>query len=294
MIFLTGSTGFLGRHLVPLLKERGLQTRCLIRENSKTDCLGDSCEDKVIGDILNEASLKYCMRGVDTVIHLAGVRMETGPASFEGIFYLGTRHVVDVAKASGVKRFIFLSTYGARPKAKSRFHHFKWLAEEYLKHSGLKYTILRPTVIYGSSDHFVTRWARKLKVLPIVPILGKGGNLLQPIYVEDVARCVIQSLEDPAKSEKIYELGGPDRLAFRKIVRLIGEISGHRRRLFYWPLSWVKAFAYFMELLFPHPPFTSDEMLRWMEDRVCDHHVIEKEFGLKLTPFQEGLKKFLK
>ncbi|MBI1870580.1 MAG: complex I NDUFA9 subunit family protein [Chlamydiae bacterium] len=292
MILLTGSTGFLGQNLLPHLKEKGYAVRCLIRQNSSTECLKNFCEDKVIGDILDESSLKYSMRGIDTVIHLAGIRMEIGNVNFESIFYLGTRHIVDVAKAAGVKRFIFLSTFGARPKAKSRFHHYKWLAEEYLKHSGLKYTVLRPTIIYGPHDHFVTKWMRKLKNLPIVPILGRGKNLIQPIGVEDVIQCILKSLTDPTKEGITYELAGPDRLSFREIVRQIGIFIGHKRKLFHWPLSLVKFFAHLSEFLLPHPPFTRDELWRWMEDRTSDHHKIEKEFQIKLTPFKEGLKQY--
>lgn len=292
MIFLTGSTGFVGRHLLPRLKEKGHPVRCFVRAGSKTECLGDSCEDKVIGDVLDESSLKYCMRGIDTVIHLAGVRMESGSASFEGVFYLGTRHVIDVAKAAGVKQFILFSAYGARPKAPSKYHHAKWLAEEYLRYSGLKYVIFRPTVIYGPHDHFVTRWIRKLKALPIIPVLGNGKNLLQPIGVEDVVRCVLKAMEDPTKSQSVYELAGPDRLTFEEIIHLIGGLMGRRPRLFHWPLALVRAFVRFTELVIPRPPFTQDEVLRWMENRVCDHEVVEQEFGMKLMPFREGLKKY--
>src|SRR5262245_22386036 len=160
MIFVTGSTGFVGRHLLPCLKVKGYPVRCFIRKNSQTEFLNDVCEDKVIGDILDESSLKYAMRGMHTVIHMAGVEMEIGNDSFEGVFYLGTRHMVDVARSMGVKHFILLSACGASPEAKSKFNHYKWLAEEYLRHSGLKYTILRPAIIYGPHDHFVTYWIR--------------------------------------------------------------------------------------------------------------------------------------
>lgn len=292
MIFLTGSTGFVARNLLPSLKQNGYKVRCFIRRNSKTEGLNNWCEDKVIGDILDEASLRYSMRGVDTVIHLAGVRMETGSATFEGTFYLGTRHAIDVAKSVGAKRFILFSAYGARPKAASRYLHYKWLAEEYLRHSGLKFVILRPTVIYGPYDHFVTRWIRKMKGLPIVPILGSGDNLLQPISVGDVVQCVLKILEDPSKNGFVYELGGPDRLTFKKIIRLIGKTIGRRRAIFHWPLVLVKPFAYLCQMLMPHPPFTPDELSRWMEDRICDHQIIEKDFGFKLTPFREGLQKY--
>lgn len=292
MIFLTGSTGFVGQNLVPRLKGKGYPVRCFILKNSSTDCLGNTCYDKVVGDVLDESSLRYSMKGVDTVIHLAGVRMETGNSSFEGVFYLGTRHVIDVAKTAGVKRFILFSTYGARPKAKSKFHHYKWLAEEYLRHSGLKFVIFRPTVIYGPHDHFVTRWIRKLKALPLVPILGKGQNLLQPISITDVVQCVLSALEDGSKDGLVYELGGPDRLPFKEIIHKIGKLIGKERSLFHWPLSVVKLFASLMEMSFAHPPFTPDELLRWMEDRVCDHHRIEKDFGFKLMHFEEGLKRY--
>jgi NADH dehydrogenase len=292
MIFLTGSTGFVGRNLLPSLKKRGDRVRCFIRQSSKTEGLNDNCEDKVIGDVLDESSLRYSMRGADTVIHLAGVRMETGSQTFEGTFYLGTRHVVDVAKSVGVKRLILFSTYGARPQAASRYLHYKWLAEEYLRHSGLKFVILRPTIIYGPRDHFVTRWIKKIRSLPIVPILGSGDNLLQPISVADIVQCVLKVLEDPSKNGLVYELGGPDRLSFERIVRLIGKVIGHRRALFHWPLALVKPFAYLCQMFIRHPPFTTDELSRWMEDRVCDHEIIERDFGFKLTPFGEGLRQY--
>lgn len=292
MLLVTGSTGFIGQNLLPVLKEKDYSSRCLIRANSSTESLQDFCCEKVIGDILDESSLKYAMKGVERVIHLAGVRMELGSATFEGIFYLGTRHVVDVAKASGVKHMILISAYGARPRTDSKFLHYKWMAEEYLRNSGLDYTILRPTIVYGPHDHFITRWINKIKRFPVVPVLGRGDYLLQPVSVGDVIQCVVRALEDASKNRKVYDLGGPDCLKFNEILKILAGILNRPIQLLHLPWGLVKPFARFCDLTLVRPPFTPDEVSRWKEDRVCDYRILEKEFDFHSTRFEEGLKQY--
>lgn len=290
MILLTGSTGFVGRHLAPRLKESGYFVRCLVRRNSKAEHLLDTCYDKVIGDVLDEFSLKYAMKGAHTVIHLATARKEAGAVTFEGTSYLGTRHVVEVAKAAGVKRFILFSMIGARPKAASKFHHFKWLAEEYLRHSGLAYAIFRPTIIYGPHDHFVSKWKRKLERWSVVPIIGSGNNLLQPVSVDDIVEAVVRVLKD-FKNGSVYEMGGPDRLSFEDILRRLAQFIKQKIRILHIPVFAVRSYAAVYDLVHHNPPFSSDEIIRWMENRICDNTIAEQSLGIKFTSFEDGLLK---
>jgi nucleoside-diphosphate-sugar epimerase len=292
MIFITGSTGFIGRNLLPLLRARSHRTRCFIRQHSMTEKISSFCDDKMIGDIMDEHSLTHAMAGCDTVIHMAGIKAETFRASFEGNFYLGTRHVVDAAKRLGVKHFIFMSACGASPEAKSRFNHYKWLAEEYLRHSGLRYTILRTTIVYGPGDHFVSRWMRVLKSFPLLPIFGDRNHLLQPVSVKDLSECIIKILENPAMQGQIHELGGPSRMTLPHAIKMISEAMGKKVRLILFPLQLVKPFAYLSEVFLSEPPLTSDEITRWMENEVCDYERVQKQFGFNLTHFKDGLQEY--
>ena len=183
-------------------------------------------------------------------------------------------------------------SYGAHAKSRSKFNHYKWMAEEYLRHSGLKNTILRPTLVYGPHDHFVTRWIRKLNAFPVVMILGRGRNLLQPISVGDVTQCVAKIMEEPEKFYKIYDIGGPDRFTFEEMIRELSRLLKVKRKFIYCPLSVVRPLAALAEILLPNPPFTPDELWRWMADRVCDPGVIDKEFGFSPELFWGGLKRY--
>src|SRR3989304_8264423 len=180
MILITGSTGFVGRNIVKKAKEKGLKLKCLVRSPERArSVLGDNIEFAQ-GDVLNSNSLDKAMEGVEAIIHLVGIIVETKGASFENVHYHGTVNVVEAAKKAGVKRYLHMSALGTRADAESRYHKTKWQAEENVRNSGLDWTIFRPSVIFGSEDEFINMFIRMIKLSPIIQSLEeeKGKSSL--------------------------------------------------------------------------------------------------------------------
>ena len=145
----TGSTGFVGRHVVRVLYASGLKVRCLTRASSDLTSLAGLDVDIRRGDVIDEASLESALQGVDSVVHLVAVIRETKGATFEATNLVGTRNLVQAARKTGVKRLIYMSNLGAGPDRRFPLLYTKWQAEEVVRNSGIDFVILRPSVIFG-------------------------------------------------------------------------------------------------------------------------------------------------
>ena len=134
--------------------------------------------------------------------------------------------------------------------------------------SGIRTTILRPSVIFGRGDRFLNLFARLARVLPVIP-LGSPQARFQPIHVEDVAEAVVASLADPRCFDQAYELGGPRTYTLQQLVEYVARLQGRARPVL--PLgpslSWLQALA--LEML-PVKLLTRDNLLSMKVDNVCD------------------------
>lgn len=225
-ILVTGASGFVGRHLLPRLQDRGHRVRGLCRtppsEPPPARLGWWRC------DIVRADRLAGAAEGCDVVVHLAGVT-ESGEHGFRSVHVTGTRNVVAEAERAGVKRFIQVSTVGAQADARSEFCRTKFQAEGVVRQCGLEYVIFRPSVIYGPDDHFTTALALLLRRLPVFPVLGIGGMRLQPVSIEDVTDVLAQAVERPDVVGRTFEVAGPERLKFTKIVRIVARQLDLRR-----------------------------------------------------------------
>ena len=122
----------------------------------------------------------------------------------------GTVNVLEAAKKAGVKRYLHMSALGTRPNARSRYHQTKWAAEEAVRKSGLAWTIFRPSMIYGPHDISINVLAKLLRRSPFVPIFGKGTARIQPISIENVAKCFVAAIKNDETIGKTYDLAGPE------------------------------------------------------------------------------------
>ena len=170
MILVTGGTGFVGRNIVRLLVVKGQKVRCLVRESSPRNVLDGLDVEFCTGDILVPGTLKEALQDIDTVIHLVGIIKEIKGSTFERIHSEGTKNILEAARNAEVKKYIHMSALGTRPGGISRYHKTKWLAEEAVRNSGLKYVILRPPIICGADDEFVNMFAKMIKLALIVAI----------------------------------------------------------------------------------------------------------------------------
>lgn len=293
LIAVTGATGFVGRHLPPLLGSRGHRIRVLARQPARArDLLGPGAEP-VPGDLSDPAALTTLVRGADAVIHLVGIIVEAGAATFHEVHVEGTRRVLAAAREAGVGRFVHMSAVGARDQADATpYHRTKWQAEELVRAAALSSAILRPSIISGAGNAPIRAIARLHRWSPVVPVFGDGRFPMQPVWIEDVARAFARAVED-GSIMGTFELGGPAVLSYEDFLLAIGRAAGCPRPLVHLPLALARAAAAAFDLLGPAAPLTSDQLQMLVEGSATPANAIESVFGIRPLPFEEGLKRYL-
>ncbi len=289
-IAVTGATGFVGSHLCRELAARGHAVTALVREGSSAERLAGENISFARGDITRPESLPPAFQGCDAVVHLVGIIRERPGQTFEGIHAEGTASVVRAARQAGVRRLVHMSAAGTRPDAASSYHRTKWLGEEAVRASGLEWVVLRPSLIFGRGDGFTTTMMDLVRRAPVVPVIGSGKNLMQPVAVGDVCAAFAASVEEERHTGQTYELGGPDRLTYEEIVRMVVRAMGLRRRFVHIPAGLMMPVAAVLSRLSPRFPLTPDQIRMLQEDNIAEGDHAREVFGLRLTSYEEGLK----
>jgi len=240
MILVTGATGTVGQALVPKLLERDDEVRVLVRDPRKLGRL--RVEVRIaLGDLAELADprvMRQALRGVDTVIHLAAAIRDQPLAPIEEVNGLATARLLRAAEGSGIGRFVFFSAIGATEFQRTRFFRAKALAERAVLGADLDATVFAPSIVYDRDDPWVTTM-RRLALLPVLPISGEGGADYEPIWADDVARCVIADLASGDGGSRRLELAGPERLTYDQIAHLIASAAGRDRPLVHVPVNLV-------------------------------------------------------
>lgn len=260
-ILVTGAAGFLGNNVVRRLAEQGKPVRAMVRNVDKAEKRLADVKDKieiVQGDVADREGLKTLMRDVSTVIHLVAIALEKGGQTYEAVNYQGTVNVVDAAQAAGVPRFIYMSQNGADPNHFSRFLRSKGRAQEYVASSGLQWTALRPSVIFGTQDEFFNSIARMVRLTPLVfPNVGGGTAQFQPVSVHDVAEATVRCVDNDDTIGKAFPLGGPEVLTLKEIEQRILKAMGTNRILIPGPTWLLKPAVFVMEKVLPGSPVST-------------------------------------
>jgi len=227
MILVTGGTGFVGQEVVAKLVALGQPVRVLVRHPERgTPFDHQPLVEIVPGDALKPETLPAAMAGVHAVIHLIGIITETSHITYEQAHTEATRNVLAAAKQAGVTRWVQMSAIGTRPHARSRYHLTKWAAEELVRHSGLDWTILRPSLIYGYDERDrllnllrrVLSWPFDFLQLYSLPLLNGGDSLIQPVSVRDVAHCFALAPSKESAIGHTFDLVGPEAFSWREMI----------------------------------------------------------------------------
>lgn len=220
-VALTGSTGFIGRHLVRALLDAGHDVRVLIRGGAAE---WNPSVDVVRGDVRSIDAIRSLLDGCDVAVHLAGGF--TSGASVADVIVGGTRSLVTVAGDAGLSRIVYMSCMGAQAGATSPFYGAKWTAETLVRGSEVPWVILRPSLVLGKGDGVVDALSLLVRRLPAIPLPGRGDQRHQPIDVGDLCRCVLAAATEESLLGQSVSVGGPTFLTLRQLVDLIAAQHG--------------------------------------------------------------------
>ncbi|NLG71697.1 MAG: NAD(P)H-binding protein [Chloroflexi bacterium] len=291
MILVTGGTGFVGKALIRHLVENGLPVRTLIRPSTRSPNLPRGVPVDVAVTALNdERGLRAAMVGVDTVYHLASGEWKGARASLMEIDIQGTQAVVRAAQDAGVERIFYISHLGADRASAYPVLKVKAIAEEYIRRSGLDYTILRSAILFGPGDGLTTGLARIMQAVPFGLLTpGDGSVLLQPLWVEDLVTCLVWALDDPDTRNRTFEVGGPEYLTFSQVASLVMQATGRHRRLIGIRPPYLRALTVFLEFIFPNLPVS----VYWLDylavNRTCALDTIPRVFNLMPSRMSQRL-----
>lgn len=312
-ILVTGGTGFIGSAVVRELTAAGHAVRLLLRPGSSAPVTDPSAEAESpristgFGtplprycrvDPWKPGDLEACAAGAEALIHLVGIIAEHGTQTYDRIHDELTARMTTVARAAGISRFLHISALGTRPDAVSRYHQSKWRGEDHVRASGLRWTIFRPSIVYGPRDQFTRFFARFAARSPVVPVIGPGTSLMQPIAVGQVARAFLKALTHPEAIERTYDLCGPERLSFNEVLRRIIVATGRKPRLVHVPVPVARVQAAVLERVWPAllhkpPPLNRDQIVMLGEPNTGDGAAADRDFGLTHSSLDEGLRAYL-
>ena len=234
LIVVFGGSGFVGRYVVKALAKAGKRVRVAVRRPHLANDL------RVMGDVgqiqLVQANVRYpesvarALEGATGVVNLVGILFEKGKQNFFDVQEEGAASVAAHAAKAGVKRFVQMSALGADAKSRARYARTKGEAEASVRTALPEAVIIRPSIIFGSEDGFFNRFANMAKFAPVLPLIGGGKTKFQPVYVADVARAIVNALDDPNTRGRTYELGGPRIYTFKQLLQYITKEIQRRGR----------------------------------------------------------------
>lgn len=296
MLLITGSTGYIGQHLVHRLVEQGEQPRCLARDPQKAARLFPGASiDVARGDTTQPETLTTAMQGVDTVVHAAFItadRKERPGNTYEATNVQGTRNLIKAAEAAGVSHVIEISGLGTRPDKPGSYMQGRYQAEQLLKESSLGWTIIQPSVLFGKDAPFLKGLSDLIRTSPVVPLIGGGTVMFQPIYVEDVVSVILTVLGEPQHyNHATLTIGGPDYYSFTQIIDALLHSMQKRRLKAPAPRPLVGMGAAIMEAILPKPPLTKAAMTLFSFDNTTDLNSVELQCGFTPMSFQRFLEK---
>jgi uncharacterized protein YbjT (DUF2867 family) len=297
-IVVTGGSGFIGREIVAELLAGGADDVVVTtRDPDRADPWRGRVErlQAFAGDPL---SLGRAFARADVVVHAIQFKNHPVEDPSRGRTYLevdgrGTEIAAVVAKNAGVRRFVYLSGAGAGQGRNQPWFVGKDRAEAAIRASGLEYSLLRPSWIYGPADRSMSRFVFFCRYLPVVPVIGNGKTHVHPIYVKDVARCAVAAVRREDAKDKALELGGPDRLSMDEILRTVQKVLGKKRPLLHQPASLMKLLSWPMALL-PEPPLSPSAIDFILQETDLDPQPAMEYFGFTFRRLEEGLREYLR
>jgi uncharacterized protein YbjT (DUF2867 family) len=287
-ILVTGASGFVGSHLLPELLGAGHRVVALVRSSGAGDKVTRRLPAARVanvelrtGDVDRPATLPAALAGVDAVVHLVAIPRDwNGGKQLLEVNLDGTRNLIGAMQASGVRRLVHLGALGVVDREELHYAKSKARAERAVMESGLDWTILKPSLLFGPGDGFFNIVADLVRLSPgIVPVPGDGKSRFQPLHVGDLALCLRLSLERPETVEHDFELGGPRTWTYREITAEVCRGMGRRRAIIPMPVPLIKLVAGAAEAVHLPFPVATDQLRQLALDNVGPPDGVHSAFG---------------
>ena len=252
----TGAFGYTGRYIAQRLLDSGAAVRTLTRNPAAASPFGDRVERHQL-DFDDVEQLTEGLRGAHTLYNTFWIRFARGAVNHD-MAVRNSCNLIDAAVTAGVQRIVHISITNASAESPLPYFRGKGLVENYIRGSGLAFSIIRPTVIFGREDILINNIAWFLCRFPVFPIAGRGDYRVQPVFVDDVARLAVDSASGDGNAT--LDAVGPEIFTFEELVRQIARTTGGRARIVRLPPSLVYASAQLMSVALRDVVLTRDEI----------------------------------
>lgn len=297
-ILVTGASGFVGSHVVPALIGAGHRVVGLVRDGEDETLVRRrllpgqrGAVETRIGDITQPSTLPPAMAGVDAVVHLAAIPRDfDGGQSLRLVNTEGTRNVVHAAREAGVRRFVHQGALAVVDDPTLHYASSKAKAMAIIRDSGLDWTVLAPSLLFGPRDGFFNLIAGLVRISPgAVPITGTGGACFQPLAIGDLADVIVTVVSDDSTIGREYPLGGPRYWTYREIVEEVLRAMGKRRVLVPMPVPLIRLVAGSAEFVRLPFPVATDQLRQLKFDNVGPLDSVRSAFGFEPRPMEGAL-----
>ncbi len=277
-LIVTGATGFTGSQTVPILIQSGFQVKCLARPGSDRSSLHHLDIEWINGDLNDHPSLINAMQGCQGLVNIASL----------GFGHTG--NIISAAQSAGIQRSVFISTTAIFTRLNAGSKQVRLEAEELIQKSNLSYTILRPTMIYGSPrDRNIWRLIQFIKKYPIIPVLGDGSHFQQPVFVDDVAKSILSVLKADKTINKSYNIAGQQALTYNQMIDVIThQLNKNIRKLHFSAKMAIRMLSFFEKIHLPFP-IKSEQVLRLNENKDFSYAEASQDFQFQPLSFEEGI-----
>lgn len=289
-VFVTGGTGFVGNHIIHHLLEDGHQVRALVRPGSEGKLQRPDDIEIAPGDVREISDLSQGMRGCDAAIHLLGIiRAFPGKGiTFQRLHIEATANVIASAKEAGVLRLLHMSALRARQDGPTAYLRTKFDAEDLVRQSGLDYTIFRPSLIFGRGGEAINMFSDMVSKF-LVPIIGDGRYLFQPVSVHTVAQGYVKALQLVDTKGRTLDVGGPDVVSFNEIMDTLAQVLGKRIFKVHLPVFLMRTVSSVLQYI-PSFPLTTEQITMLLEGGTCDSTAFYELLGITPIPLEQTLR----
>jgi len=286
-VVVTGASGLVGTRTCAELAARGWRVRGVVRDAARAaEKLGHLRVEIRSGDIRDPDSMRSALRGAGALVHLAAIAIEKKGESYVEINARGTDMLLDACRTESVSRVVYMSQNGADSSSPYPFLRSKGLAQDAVTTSEMRWTVLKPSVIFGPDDEFVNVLARLVRLSPVVyPLPGGGTARFQPVAVGDVAQAVARCLDDDSTIRRTFSLGGPVPITLRQMTERILVAMNTSRILVGIPVAVLRPLIAVAQNLLPNPPVTTGLLDLLEIDNVIPDNDLDSELGIDPVPF---------